>query len=89
MEGHLEHDFKGWILGKIPGVNTLNFNLVVGAHLLATQERKPYSEFSIGIDNLGFGKYRLLRVDYVRSNFNGAQRGTFVFGLKFLGLLSL
>ena len=89
LEGHLEHDFKGWILGKIPGVNTLNFNLVVGAHLLATQERKPYSEFSIGIDNLGFGKYRLLRVDYVHSNFNGAQRGTFVFGLKFLGLLGL
>jgi hypothetical protein len=56
---------------------------------LASQERKPYTEFSIGIDNLGFGKYRLLRVDYVRSNFNGAQRGTFVFGLKFLGLLGL
>jgi len=89
LEGHLEHDFKGWILGKIPGVNTLNFNLVVGAHLLASQERKPYTEFSIGIDNLGFGKYRLLRVDYVRSNFNGAQRGTFVFGLKFLGILGL
>ena len=89
LEGHLEHDFKGWILGKIPGVNTLNFNLVVGAHLLASQERKPYTEFSIGIDNLGFGKYRLLRVDYVHSNFNGAQRGTFVFGLKFLGLLGL
>ena len=89
LEGHIEHDFKGWILGKIPGVNTLNFNLVFGAHLLATQERKPYSEFSIGIDNLGFGKYRLLRVDYVRSNFNGAQHGTFVFGLKFLGLLGL
>lgn len=89
LEGHIEHDFKGWILGKIPGVNTLNFNLVFGAHLLASQERKPYSEFSIGIDNLGFGKYRLLRVDYVRSNFNGAQHGTFVFGLKFLGLLGL
>ena len=89
LEGHIEHDFKGWILGKIPGINTLNFNLVVGAHLLASQERKPYSEFSVGIDNLGFGKYRLLRVDYVHSNFNGAQNGTFVFGLKFLGLVGL
>jgi len=89
MAGHLEHDFKGWILGKIPGVNRLNFNLVVGAHLLATQERKPYSEFSIGIDNLGFGSYRLLRLDYVLSNFNGIQNGNLVFGLKFLDFLGL
>ena len=89
MEGHLEHDFKGWVLGKIPGVNRLNFNLVVGAHLLATQERKPYSEFSIGIDNLGFGSYRLLRLDYVLSNFNGIQNGNLVFGLKFLDFLGL
>ena len=64
LEGHLEHNFKGWILGKIPGVNTLNFNLVLGAHLLASQQRKPYSEFSVGLDNLGFGNFRLLRLDY-------------------------
>jgi hypothetical protein len=89
MEGHVEHDFKGWILGKIPGINTLNFNLVFGAHFLATETRKPYSEFSVGIDNLGFGSYRLLRIDYVRSNFNGIQNGNFIFGLKFLGLFGL
>ncbi len=89
LEGHLEHDFRGWILGKIPGINQLNFNLVVGAHVLATQDRKPYSEFSVGVDNLGFGMYRLLRVDYVRSNYNGVQDGAFVFGLKFLDLLGL
>ena len=89
LEGHLEHDFKGWILGKIPGINQLNFNLVVGAHVLATETRKPYTEYSVGIDNLGFGNYRLLRIDYVRSNFNGVQDGAFIFGLKFLDLLGL
>ncbi|MAN58876.1 MAG: hypothetical protein CMC08_03460, partial [Flavobacteriaceae bacterium] len=86
--GHAEHDFRGWILGKIPGVNQLNFNLVVGAHVLAIDKLKPYSEFSVGIDNLGIGKYRLLRVDYVRNYFNGSSEGAFIFGLKFLGLFN-
>lgn len=36
-EGHFEHDFKGWILGKIPGINRLNYNLVLGAHFLSTE----------------------------------------------------
>lgn len=89
FEGHLEHDFRGWILGKIPGINQLNLNLVAGAHFLSTEERKPYSEISVGIDNLGFGKFRLLRVDYVRSYYNGGGNGAFIFGLKFLDLLGI
>jgi len=88
FEGHIEHDFKGWILGKIPGVNQLNFNLVAGAHILNTEGNKPYTELSIGIDNLGIGKYRLLRLDYVRSYYNGVGDGAFVFGLKFLNIFN-
>jgi hypothetical protein len=86
-EAHAEHDFKGWILGKIPFLNQLNYNLVVGAHALYTEDQKPYSEYSVGIDNLGFGKYRLLRLDYVISNMDGQREGAFIFGLKFLGVL--
>jgi hypothetical protein len=88
FEGHLEHDFRGWILGKIPRLNQLNFNLVAGAHFLSTEERKPYTEISLGIDNLGIGKYRLLRLDYVRSYYNGNSDGAFVFGIKFIGFLN-
>lgn len=88
FEGHLEHDFKGWILGKIPGINQLNFNLIVGAHFLSTENAKPYSEFSVGIDNLGFGKFRILRLDYVRSYHDGGTMGAFIFGLKFLNLIN-
>ncbi len=87
--GHFEHDFKGWILGKIPGVNQLNFNLVIGAHLLATENQKPYSEFSVGLDNLGIGKFRFLRLDYVHSYHDGGSTGAFVFGLKFLNIIGL
>jgi hypothetical protein len=41
----------------------------------------------VGIDNLGFGKYRFLRLDYAISNFEGNRQGAFIFGLKFLGIL--
>ncbi len=82
-EIHAEHDFKGWILGKLPLINKLNFNLVVGAHRLIMEDRNPYSEYSVGIDNLGFGKFRFLRLDYVISDFGGKQDGAIIFGLKF------
>lgn len=87
FEGHFEHDFKGWILGKIPGINQLNFNLVAGAHVLSIDGNKPYQELSIGIDNLGWGKFRFLRLDYVKSYYNGGSDGAFVFGLKFLNFI--
>lgn len=87
FEGHIEHNFRGWILGKVPGINALNFNLVLGAHMLSIDGKKPYSEYSVGLDNLGWGKFRFLRLDYVRSNYNGVGDGAFIFGLKFLNLV--
>lgn len=83
LEAHIEHNFKGFILGKVPALRALNLNLVTGVHTLLTNENKPYTEFNIGVDNLGFGKLKFLRVDYVRS-FNGPNKeGTFVFGISF------
>lgn len=87
FEGHLEHDFKGFLLGKVPLLNQLNFNMIVGAHFLSTENRPPYSELSVGVDNVGFGKFRFFRVDYVHSFYNGNNQGAFIFGLKFLQLL--
>ena len=83
FEGHVEHDFNGFLLGKVPLLNKLNFNLVVGAHLLATPDSKPYQEYSVGLDNIGWGKWRLLRIDYLRSYQSGFQSDAIVFGLKF------
>ena len=87
FEGHLEHDFKGFLLGKVSLLNQLNFNMIVGAHFLSTENRPPYSELSVGVDNVGFGKFRFFRVDYVHSFYNGNNQGAFIFGLKFLQLL--
>lgn len=89
FEAHVEHNFRGWILGKIPGINQLNLNLVVGGSYLITETRKPYSEISVGLDNLGIGKFRMLRVDYVRSFYEGRSDNEIVIGLKFLNLLGL
>ncbi len=83
FEAHAEHDFKGYILGKIPLLNKLNYNLVVGAHKLNTKNSTPYNEFSIGINNLGWGKFRFLRVDYLRSYQSGFINDAIIFGLKF------
>ena len=82
-EAHLEHNFKGYILNKIPLLSKLNFNLIAGAKLASSDAFKPYTEFSLGVDNLGFGKYRFLRVDYVRSYQSGFLNDAVMFGISF------
>jgi hypothetical protein len=82
-EVHLEHNFKGRLLRNIPLLNTLNFHIVANAKGLFTGGRKPYSEFSLGLDNIGIGKWRFLRIDYVKSNFNGKKGDGFLFGISF------
>lgn len=81
---HLEHNFKGYLLNKIPLINKLGFNMVVGAKSLFTNSNKPYSEFSVGLDNVGFGQFRVFRIDYVKPNQGGWQSGAVIFGLKLL-----
>ena len=81
-EGHFEHNFRGSILGRIPLLNTLNFNLVVGAKTLVMPGYNPYSEVSVGFDNVGIGKWRLLRIDYVRSFNGGVQNDGLLFRLN-------
>lgn len=80
-ELHGEYNFKGAVLSKIPLVNKLNLHLILGAKSLFTAGNKPYTEYAIGLDNLGFGKWRFLRVDFTRSNFNGKSKHTVNFGI--------
>ncbi len=71
VEGHWEHNFKGFLTDKIPGFSKLGFSLVAGANFLYTSEQKDYAEFSLGFDNIGVGFARLLRFDVVSSFKNG------------------
>ncbi|WP_162127362.1 DUF5686 and carboxypeptidase regulatory-like domain-containing protein [Flavobacterium phycosphaerae] len=87
FETHMEHNDKGYIMNKLPLLKYLQSQLILGFHNLAIPDRKPYQEFSVGLDNLGFGKLKVLRVDYVRSYQNGYQGDGVIFGLKFLNVL--
>lgn len=84
LEFHTEHNDRGFIMNKIPLLNLLKSNLVVGYHLLAVPNTNPYSEYSVGLDNLGFGKLKMFRIDYVRSYQNGFQNEGVIVGIKFM-----
>ena len=81
-EAHVEYDFKGAILGKIPLINKLNLHLIGGSKFLFMADQKPYTEYSVGLGNIGFGKWRFLRMDYVRSNFAGIKNDGLLFKLS-------
>lgn len=87
IESHFEHNDNGFIMNKIPLLNKLKTNLVLGYHNLVLPNKTPYQEFTIGLDNLGWGKYKLFRLDYVRSYKNGFQGDGVIFGLKILNVL--
>jgi len=70
VELHLQHNFKGALLGKLPGFKQLGWHLVGGYKYLRTGSASPYNEFHIGLDNIGWNVFRLFRVDAVWSNYD-------------------
>lgn len=60
FEGHIEHDFSGFILNKIPFIRELNLNEVVGFHYLYVRDKPMHYEYSIGLQKFG-----IARVDFV------------------------
>ena len=87
VEMHSEYNDKGYIMNKIPLLNQLKSTLNLGFHGLSVPNNKPYTEVTVGLDNLGFGKFKIFRIDYIHSYQNGYQTDGVVFGLKFLNLL--
>ncbi|MBD3724757.1 MAG: carboxypeptidase-like regulatory domain-containing protein [Flavobacteriaceae bacterium] len=83
LETHIEHNFKGYIMNKIPLLNKLQWNLIGSFHQINVPHFKPYQEFTVGFDNIGFGKFRFLRIDYVRAYQNGYLGDGVMFGLQF------
>ncbi|WP_299049640.1 DUF5686 and carboxypeptidase regulatory-like domain-containing protein [uncultured Polaribacter sp.] len=81
-EGHLEHNFRGALLGKIPLLNKLNFHLIIGGKGLVMADRNPYTEYSVGLGNLGFGKWRFLRIDYISARYSNVNQRGFVLRLN-------
>jgi len=61
---HWEHRFKKWGVGNWPLIRLLKSEFIAGFHSLAIQGEKPHFEVNIGLDKLGFGKFKILRLDY-------------------------
>ena len=87
FENHFEYCDNGFLINKVPLLNLLKTNLILGFHSLAVPKIAPYTEFTVGLNNLGYGKFKIIRLDYIRSYQNGYQGDGFVLGLKFLNIL--
>ena len=83
VEGHVEHNFKGWFMNKLPLLRKLNAHLIFSGKLLATEGNTPYTEFGIALGNLGIKKFRFLRIGYAQSYFNGKVERGLNIGLTF------
>ncbi len=64
---HYQHRFMGKLLDQIPWVKKLGLSGVVGFNVLKIKDQDPYFEWSVGLDEIGIGIFRLLRVDGIWS----------------------
>ncbi len=67
IDGHLEHNFSGFITNKIPLIRKLKLQEIVDVNYLTTPELKNYTEFGFGLQYLNF------RLMYGRSFNSGSN----------------
>lgn len=58
---HAQHQFKGFILNKIPLIRKLRWYSLIGGNFLYAEPHGDYTEFYVGIENI----LKVLRVDFV------------------------
>lgn len=67
VEFHWNHDFKGYLTDRIPVFKKLGWTASTGLSVLKVDGRDPYIEWNVGLNNLGFGVFRLFRLNGVWS----------------------
>ena len=72
-EAHVEWYLKGFLTNKIPLLRQLRWYLVTGANAYYVNENLYHTEAFVGIDNLGYDKFRVFRLDFVQS-WNGLNQ---------------
>ncbi len=63
---HVQHQFDGYLLDKLPFIKKLGWEFVVGYKYLNSES--VYQELHLGLDNIGFKAFRFFRADLVFSN---------------------
>lgn len=82
-EAHIEYYLKGLLTNKIPLLRQARWYFVLGNNTFYANQNFYHTEAFIGIDNLGFKVFRVLRVDYVHSwDGYGKQYDGIRFGIK-------
>lgn len=83
FEGHAEHNFQGFIMNKIPLLKKLGSHLIISGKVLSTENTSAYTEFGVALGNLGWKKFRFLRVGFVQGHFQGITERGVNFGIQF------
>lgn len=78
---NLQYDFNGLIMDRIPLINKLSWQLLLGTRILGLDNGLNYQEFSIGFDNVGYKLFRLFQVHLVYARQN-PDRLSFVLSVK-------
>jgi hypothetical protein len=73
LQAHWQHHFEGAVLDWIPLVKKLGWKLVLSGHYLQVEQKKNYLELAAGIENVGFGIFRLFRFDMAFSRQAGGK----------------
>jgi len=78
LEGHLEHNFSGFITNKLPLIRKLKLQEILNVNYLSTPELKNYYEVGVGLQYFSF------RVMYGWSFNSGSNAGSaFRVGINF------
>ncbi len=84
VETHVEHNFRGFWLNKIPLIRKLKWHEIVGLHHVAMPGLLPHSELLVGLSNIRVLRLDLFRINYhlVVSGENSLRSGfTFTIGI--------
>ena len=64
LNSHIAYNDKGFIINKIPLLKHTQWNIIANFNILSSYNKATYYEYAVGFDNLGFGKFRLFKLQY-------------------------